>query len=351
MKSLFVFLFPFIILCGCKNAETITPSSSSSNPLGSIPSSLPGVYVGGNDGLTPIGYGVGKIWKNEDVLFSSSNTSLVKDIFIYGNDVYAVGMEYFGNKTNATLWKNGIATTLGDKVTQSYAYAIFVSGNDVYVCGKQNNSAVIWKNGIPSILDPNGELYTIFVSGNDVYTSGSTGLNNDSGMSIFKNGKSIYFEKQGGFPTGMFVTGNDVYVTGYGTNNGSQAKLWKNGTVTIIDKVSRGDISANGIFVSGSDIYIVGNKYVENNLGLNLSVAVLWKNGVATNLTDGNSRASANDIFVTGGDVYICGYEFVSMQNTAGGGVNNGKIWKNGIPTVVSKSNNNLIPTSIFIVK
>ncbi len=355
MRNLkFCILFS-IILSGCKGNEEISPSNSSSNPLSSIPSKIPGVYVGGYEGK-----GVGKIWKNEDVLYSnSSSISPITDIFISGNDIYSVGDEFDGKITNATIWKNGVATILGNKIKSSYAKAVFVSGNDVYVCGSQedakgNPSAIIWKNGTPSILDLKGELYTIFVSGSDVYASGVTGVYPTGGFSIFKNGKSIYFEKQGGFPTGMFVLGNDVYVSGYGNDNGSQAKLWKNGVATILDKVATGNISANDVFVAGNDVYVVGEKQLNTyNSFFNFypSVAVLWKNGVATNLTNGNTKANATSVFVSGSDVYVCGYEFIHMYNTSGGGTNNAKIWKNGVTGVVSKTNNNLIPTSIFVIK
>jgi hypothetical protein len=355
MRILKLFILFSIVLLGCKTEETISPSSTSSNPLSSGPSTIPGVYVGGYEGK-----GFGKVWKNEDVLYSnSSSISPITDIFISEKDVYSVGNEYDGKTTNATIWKNGIATILGNKVKSSYASAIFVSGKDVYVCGNQldakgDYTAVIWKNGISSVIDASGELYTIFVSGSDVYVSGSTGNSSNWGLSVFKNGKLLYFDKDGGYPTGMFVSGNDVYVSGYGNNNGSQAKLWKNGVVTILDQVKTGSISANDVFVSGKDVYVVGEKQLTTyNFDYKFypSVAILWKNGIATNLTNGNTRANATSVFVSGSDVYVCGYEFIHMSNTAGGGTNNGKIWKNGIPGAVSKTNNNIIPNSIFVVK
>jgi len=357
-----IFLFS-IVFSSCKTSETISPSSSStssSNPLSTTQSTIPGVYVGGYEGKG--GQGVGKIWKNEEVLYSnSSSSSLITDIFISGKDVYSVGNEFDGKTTNATIWKNGIGTILGNKVKSSYAYAIFVSGNDVYVCGNQedtkgNYTAVIWKNGIPSIIDASGELYTIFVSGSDVFTSGWTGTGTNQGLSIFKNGKSIYYEKNGGYPTGMFVSGNDMYVSGYASGSGSQAKLWKNGVVTIIDNIASGvggTVSANDVFVSGNDVYVVGQKQLTTyNFDYKFypSVAILWKNGIATNLSNGNTIASATSIFVTGSDVYVCGYEYVpTFINSIGSP--SGKIWKNGVPGAVSKTNNNLIPNSIFVVK
>lgn len=360
MRVLDIFILFSIVLLSCKSNEEISPSNSSSNPFSSASSIIPGVYVAGYDGVKQNGWGIGKVWKNEEVLFSSSSTSIIEDVFITGKDVYAVGFEFDGKITNATIWKNGVATILGNKIKGSYAHSLFVSGNDVYVCGRQDDSkgspsAIIWKNGTPSILDLNGELYTIFVSGSDIYASGETGVYPTGGLSIFKNGRAIYFEKQGGYPTGMFVMGNDVYVSGYGNDNtGSQAKLWKNGVATILDKVATGSVSANDVFVSGNDVYVVGEKQLNTYnsfFSFYPSVAVLWKNGFATNLTNGNTRASANSVFVSGSDVFVCGYEFIHMSNTSGGGTNNGKIWKNGLAGAISKTNNNLIPTSIFVVK
>jgi hypothetical protein len=357
MRILKLFILFSIVLLGCKTEETISPSSTSSNPLSSGPSTIPGVYVGGYEGKG--GQGVGKIWKNEEVLYSnSSSSSLITDIFINGNDVYSVGNEFDGKTTNATIWKNGIATILGNKVKSSSANAIFVSGNDVYVCGNQEDTkgaytAVLWKNGISSVIDARGELSTIFVSGSDVYVSGSTGNSSNWGLSVFKNGKLLYFDKDGGYPTGMFVSGNDVYVSGYGNNNGSQAKLWKNGVVTILDQVKTGSISAKDVFVSGKDVYVVGEKQLTTfNFDYKFypSVAILWKNGIPTNLSNGNTIAFATSVFVSGSDVYVCGYEYAPTFISSIGSPS-GKIWKNGVPSVVSKTNNNLTANSIFVVK
>jgi hypothetical protein len=344
---------PFILLMalflGCKSVETITPINS-----------IQDVYIGGFDSVSKVS---GKVWKNEDVLFSNEfeRSSQILDIFISGKDVYAVGYQYNGNiPYYATLWKNGIPTILGDKKLYSFATSIFVSGNDVFVCGYQlagnGFNSLIWKNGIPEIIAPNCTLLSIFVSGLDVYTCGTTGNYPNKGLSIFKNSKEIYFEK-GAYPTGMFVSGKDVFVSGYtgGLGNdpfspsfywgwGTQAKLWKNGLSTILSDVQTGFSRANDVFVSGNDVYVVGDKYITQN---GPSKGMLWKNGIATNLTNGTTIAKASSVYVTGNDVYVCGYEI----NQVGAYRSNGKIWKNGVPSVVSKTNNNLYPTSIIVSK
>ena len=348
------------LFLGCKSAETITPINS-----------IQGVYVSGYDSLSKVN---GRVWKNEDLLFSveSEMSSQIFDIFISGKDVYAVGFLYeFKNNFQhfATLWKNGIPTILGDKKLSSYATGIFVSGGNVYVCGYQFGNgvdALVWKNGIPEIIAPNCALRSIFVSGGDVYTCGMTGYYSrlstgnypNQGLSIFKNSKEIYFEK-GAYPTGMFVSGNDVFVSGYSGYGydpvtpsfylgwGTTAKLWKNGVSTILNDAPTGFSRANDVFVSGNDVFVVGDKFITKNQ----SIAMLWKNGVAKNLTNGSSGASSRSVYVSGDDVYVCGYDETTPNEFGFFTSYNGKIWKNGVSSVVSKTKNNLIPTSIFVVK
>jgi hypothetical protein len=56
----------------------------------------------------------------------------------------------------------------------------------------------------------------------------------------------------------------------------------------------------------------------------------LWKNGTVTNITSGTTQAEASGLDVYNGDVYIVGTDYSTPFNT-------GKVWKNGIPTVLSK--------------
>ncbi|GGC49296.1 hypothetical protein GCM10011386_46990 [Parapedobacter defluvii] len=57
-------------------------------------------------------------------------------------DVYVAGYQMIGSQSIASLWKNGIATTLTDNtVLASSANDVFVSGNDVYVAGAERLSS------------------------------------------------------------------------------------------------------------------------------------------------------------------------------------------------------------------
>ncbi len=85
--------------------------------------------------------------------------------------MYAAGyQEDASSNYTATIWKNGVATTLTGSSVYSAAFSVFVSGTDEYVAGfvqtGTNEVATIWKNGVAiSITDGSKEAiaYAIFV--------------------------------------------------------------------------------------------------------------------------------------------------------------------------------------------
>jgi sulfur transfer complex TusBCD TusB component (DsrH family) len=205
------------------------------------------------------------LWKNGVVqnLTDGKKGADVKSIFVSGNDVYAVGnipsgkklsknidgKEYKYNALYAVLWKNGVAQNLTDGEEQAYATSVYVSGNDVYVAGR-DHGVVLWKNGVAQKLT-NGEKYVdksfVSVSGNDVYV-------------VWKEG--------------------DVLV------------LWKNGETQNLIEGMKGTV--NSVFVFGNDVYVAGREENEQKI----KVAMMWKNGEPQALTDGTKDATATSIFV-----------------------------------------------------
>ena len=99
-----------------------------------------------------------------------------------------------------------------------------------------------------------------------------------------------------------YGNGGDVYVAGYEYNaqGKSVAKVWKNGVAQNLSDGTQ-DAGANSVYVSGNDVYVVG---YENDAQDN-QAAKLWKNGVAQTLPDG---MTARSVFVSGRDVYAVGY-------------------------------------------
>lgn len=104
----------------------------------------------------------------------------------------------------------------------------------------------------------------------------------------------------------------DVYVVG--AVNG-QAVVWKNSDPAT---PLTGGVEATGIVVVGTDVYICGRGFHSTTFN---NVAMYWKNGVQTVLSDGTNDVRPNGIAVYGSDVYvtaqvgILGYESVYYLN------------------------------------
>lgn len=114
----------------------------------------------------------------------------------------------------------------------------------------------------------------------------------------------------------------DVYVAGVELNTSTKrgmATLWKNGVATNLTNGTNA-AGAQSVYVYGKDVYVAGQEYNGKYYK-----GMLWKNGVATDITDGSRDAFLYSVFVSGNDVYLAGQE---------GG--QAKIWKNGVATQLS---------------
>lgn len=102
------------------------------------------------------------------LLTDGEHKSEATSIFVSGNDIYIAGYEFDNTigiqHRRAKYWKQAMSspvmqeTTLTDGTYDAYAYSIFVSGDDVYVAGREldgtggQSVAKYWKNGEPVVL-------------------------------------------------------------------------------------------------------------------------------------------------------------------------------------------------------
>jgi hypothetical protein len=146
------------------------------------------------------------------------------------------------------------------------------------------------------------------LSATDVYVAGTMG-----GQAVYwKNGQAVILPGGTG-ASGIVVVGTDVYVSGYNNSTGIYvAMYWKNGVLTTLSNGTQ-DVITTGIAVSGTDVHISGYS------GRYAKTALYWKNNVLTTLGAGFAN---NVVVASNGDVYIPNSDINSY-------------WKNGVPVTL----------------
>lgn len=171
----------------------------------------------------------------------------------------------------------------------------------------------------------NDQLSGLLLSGTDLYAYGSTF---GGGHAIYyKNNQPVMFQLPANTAVavinGMCISGHDVYACGFLVIGSSALPVyWKNGQLTILTPGNNSQ--ATGIAVQGTNIYVSGYQVTNvDDSGLTKQ-AVLWKNGVMTELNPPGPDSYTNGVVVSGNDVYVGG--------RAGPDSNCTVYWKNGIP-------------------
>ncbi len=282
----------------------------------------PKLYVCGTEWNTALGKQQCRVWVdgNAGTFWGGNNETFGNSVFVSDpGDVYVAGATKV-TQWRATYWKNGTPVYLTDENYEAGAGAIFVNGNDVYVCGTERNAAGIlvakyWKNGTAvSLTDgtKDAEARSIQVSGSTVRVVGYE--KNASGIKQAKYWNGGTPATLGyGVANSVCVSGNDVHIAGTNNTSSDIGWYWKNGTPTDLNTC----YGANKVMISGNDVYVAGFDQGYN--------AAYWKNGTVVSLING---ASANSIFVYDNNVYVAG-------KTA---ANNPCYWMNGQRTRLSAS-------------
>jgi hypothetical protein len=212
----------------------------------------------------------------------------------------------------ATLWTGGVPQQLSS--TTSSAYSVYVSGGNVYVAGmgSDTSKALYWRNGIATELGPNrGMAIAICASGSTAYAAGSMltadAPNATQPATLWTNGNAQFANSdlRYGFFNGLFLTsGGALYGAGDVTNRSQIEKdqgqqddlkgraflLRNNNVEAISDKASWG----SSVYVSGSDVYVALTEWTAASGDNGSSTrAMLWKNGSATQLSNGTSNAAS----------------------------------------------------------
>ena len=249
----------------------------------------------------------GRFWKNNlPGSLTTSTGSAANDILIDGSDVYIAGYETYGGSTDiAKYWKNGTPVSLTDPslTFAACAFSLFKSGEELYVAGLVvgvdglDPVATYWKNDNPVYLTDGTEssrAQDIYLSGNDVYVCGYE--RNSSGFNVakyWKNGTPVNLSdgQSRAWAYSIAVSGTDVYIVG---DDGYGARCWKNGVALQVE-CTPAFTTFNSVYIAGDDVFIAGS---ERSDELSPAHAYYWRNGTRVSLTDNTRLSVASAIFV-----------------------------------------------------
>lgn len=313
--ALFAFLFSFSLFAQKQNTSLKS-------------SAQPDLYIAGNCDNVEKNIRIPLYMKNDKVglpLTTNGNLSSAYAIAVSGNDVYVTG----AIDDKAVYWKNGQLIQLQSSSIRSSSRSIAIDGEDIYVTGIVCNDpywtevhAVYWKNGqefqLPS-PDLTGRAWTNYIAivDKDIYVIGRREVYEPV---YWKNGqimKAIQLERV----SSISSFHGDTYAAGAQNN---QAAFWKNGQTKIL---SSEESLATVVAVAGNDVYVGGiiGSYAAKGLypGYgNGGMGVYWKNGQQMKL-NGAESPYPTSMAAVGEDIYIVGFDQSNMRSI---------LWKNGQP-------------------
>ncbi|MDR1278096.1 MAG: hypothetical protein LBK02_05055, partial [Treponema sp.] len=241
---------------------------------GEYRSSADKIIVDGTD-IYVLGYvdngsrSLGCYWKN-GTLTLLSNNGYARGFAVSNGVVYVVGSyEVFagdGYISRPCYWINGAKTDLFiGEYNQIEAPAIAVAGGTVYIAGTyvvpDGNGegtwyACYWRDGIRTdISATDSYARAMAVSGNDVFMAG---WRLHDGSAWYSKNTNVYSLARGNSSAyAIAVSGSDVYIAGFSGNGSTrQASYWKNFTLNMLPGTSAGkDSFAYGITVVNGDVY------------------------------------------------------------------------------------------------
>ncbi|WP_421809786.1 IPT/TIG domain-containing protein [Flagellimonas sp.] len=329
---------------------TITVSIGEESTVSEALLKIYGIYVAGHVNIGDTN--IATQWKNGVEEQLSEYKSSAYAVSVEGTDVYAAGYVMKNNlEAIATIWKNGeVFMELTDGSLEAVAVSVAVANGNVYAAGGEwdpnENSYFpkIWNNGEEVLIDEVnlGLARSVFVDGDDFYVGGDERVDGKEEAVYWKNGERHLLES---FPydistnhTVSSIRVKDGIVYAVGAINNFVANAWTadkdGGNVTSTVLVENEELysRASSVFVDGNnDVYIVG-RYDKK--------AVIWKNGLMTELPDAsdpNFISNAQSICIYNNDIYVAG------------GDGNAVIWINSQPMLLPTVGESAYAKSVFV--
>ena len=256
-----------------------------------------------------------------NIVVGANEQATTTSIYVTGEDIYVTG-----NITTTTgglqfqqacYWKNNVRVNVSHSISsaggnQAIIEAITVVGNEVYAVGQiattvgSASRIVLWRNGVSSFVSaPSVSVYyyakTISVFGNDVYVSGNGFVRDESTAAFWKNGVITTLSASLSEVETVIANASGVHAVfiEFGLSFGGSIKYWKDGTVSNISS----PLARMGkMTIKGNDVYITG---AERTTSTAEDKACFWKNGIKTELANGNNKIAGDIKFGINNDMFI----------------------------------------------
>jgi hypothetical protein len=244
-------------------------------------------------------------------------------------DVYIVGQ----TTTQVGYFKNSQFISLATGSNPMGADMAF-SGTDIYVLGQINDSIGYWKNGQFNFLAIADSVLPVSIAlvGTDVFSFLQLQTGSQPG-DLYQNTdfySELFTSNQPGL-TSIYANGADLYVPGSNSGIHSNAVYWVNGIANQLP-VTINPGHAYDIAVDGSDVCAVGSVYDYTD---STEIATYWKNNDPYYLTDSLSFGRIYFVSFVNGISYMAGYQVAGNATHSSGPVS-AVVWKNGVATNVT---------------
>ena len=207
---------------------------------------------------------IGRVWQNNDILFSVGNNTVINALNLNGNDWTAAGTDKNAWDVNqGVVWQNGeVLHAYSDSLVPNEIYAMCIDTvtGDIYSGGITDTveTAKIWKNDIGFWeAELPSSVCCLYHDGTNLYAGGYYYLEGLLMATLWENGEVLY--SFGDSLTSTFqaidIYDGDIYTAGYADDS---VFVWKNGEVLFSHPVDEfGCI--NAICVNEYGVYYAGH--------------------------------------------------------------------------------------------
>ncbi len=270
------------------------------------------------------GFVSGPVPKNQDLkLEVIAGTACNSNTVVYTQNIGPYTSNTSLGNISVTLPANQVINFTGNVVNCSNQP---VTNGYVSLSLANGNSAIAYTNASGAV-----NFSLIHCGGTQTYTYTAVDLAT-GGYSTIATGTATTANVNLGTVSacGNVININGVYIAGSIDNN---AVLWKDGVATTLTNFSINSSSyayATNTLVVNNDVYVIGGQFDSTVSGNDIYTIKLWKNGIVNDILTTTNETYAYSFDMSNNDVYTLGSEFIN-------GLMLDRVWKNATPYTLAK--------------